>query len=114
MKFKLKEKKVNELQLAQKRVEIGRATQRLLNNADFKLVFEEQFHNDYMRTVGVNYATATQGLRDKFQEQIAARGIVISFIQQVMTEAQQAFDFIEATRQESEDAARQEQIGEDV
>ncbi len=85
---------MDEIQQAQKMLRIGNALNRLLNNKDFKLVFQDVFHDEYMRTVGLNFASAGSQSREKYNEKVAARGIFIEFVDQMLTDARNAQDFI--------------------
>ena len=85
---------MTELQFAQSKVNAGKAMNRLLNNKDFKLVFDEVYHKQFMNTVGKNLHKYNDESRKRSNELVAARGIFIDFIDQVLSEAMQAEEFI--------------------
>jgi len=85
---------VTELQFAQSKITAGKAMQRLLNNKDFRLVFDEVYHKQFMNTVGKNLHKYNDDTRKRSNELVAARGIFIDFIDQVLSEAAQAEEFI--------------------
>lgn len=98
---------MDEIQQAQKMLRIGNALNRLLNNKDFKLVFQDIFHDEYMRTVGLNFSSAGSQSRERYAENIAARGIFIAFIEQLLNDARNAQDFIAFAAQHQVDTQTQ-------
>lgn len=70
--------------------ELGEATARLMESADFKLVFDNHFTKAYRETSASNVALFSQEQKDGYMYQIVARSIVENFLSDKVEEGQTA------------------------
>jgi len=69
---------------------LGEATERLMANPDFKLVFDQHFTKAYRETSASNVALFTGEQKDGYMYQIVARSIVENFLSDKVEEGQTA------------------------
>ncbi len=83
-----------EIERAREDVRYAEAVMRLVENDDFKLIFEDLFYRDWLLTQGANFHLYDMETRKRFLEQLSARSIVKTLLQDIIEEGKNAKDFL--------------------